>query len=291
MIVWTKKFPKHKRVLGYIRLLRARNKYFDHFILKRKRFLRHQLKVSPGYQTLLRNMRDKHQGKRCFIIGNGPSLKKLDIGLLKDEITIGSNGIYKAFSDWGFNTDYIMFEDTEQTELRGEEIFNIQGSTILSGIYNAYAFKPNKNTLFMNVRRADSYYWKNLAPMFSCDFSEIVYLGSTVTYLAMQLAFHLGCNPVYLIGVDHDYGVLPEIFPPGKITIDETNIHKVRGIHFDDNYYKIGDQIGVPHILYQEQAYREARRVYKAHGRELINAGIDSKLEIFKRCDFNSLFS
>src|SRR6185295_12690269 len=31
--------------------------------------------------------RDRHKGKRCFVIGNGPSLKNQDLSLLADEIT------------------------------------------------------------------------------------------------------------------------------------------------------------------------------------------------------------
>ncbi len=33
-------------------------------------------------------------GKRCFVMGNGPSLLKCDLALLADEITIGSNAQY-----------------------------------------------------------------------------------------------------------------------------------------------------------------------------------------------------
>ena len=32
--------------------------------------------------------RDKHKGKRCFIVATGSSLNKLDLSLLQDEITI-----------------------------------------------------------------------------------------------------------------------------------------------------------------------------------------------------------
>jgi len=35
--------------------------------------------------------KDKYKGKRCFVIGNGPSLNKQDLTLLKGEITIVMN--------------------------------------------------------------------------------------------------------------------------------------------------------------------------------------------------------
>ena len=45
-------------------------------------------------RSKLRKYKNIHKGKRCFIIANGPSLKKIDFSLLKDEITIGMNRIY-----------------------------------------------------------------------------------------------------------------------------------------------------------------------------------------------------
>jgi hypothetical protein len=90
-------------------------KFFDYFSIDKKKL---KIIKRKGYQKRLRDLRDKHKGKRCFIIGNGPSLKNMDISKLKNEITIGSNGIYKNFEKWGFHTNYLLFEDIEQTELR-----------------------------------------------------------------------------------------------------------------------------------------------------------------------------
>ena len=39
-------------------------------------------------------LKDQHRGKRCFILGNGPSLRHLDLGKLKNEITFGMNRFY-----------------------------------------------------------------------------------------------------------------------------------------------------------------------------------------------------
>ena len=291
MIVWSPHFSKLKRPLGYCRLLLARHRFYDHFVLRRNGTFKPKWMIKGGYQHQLRLLHNKYAGKRCFILGNGPSLKNMDLSFLKHEVTIGSNGIFKAFANWGFHTNFLLFEDTEQTELRGKEIHHIRGPIKLASIYNAYAFKPDAQTLFMNVRRADGVYWKELAPMFSTDFSNIVYLGSTVTYLALQLAYHLGCNPVYLIGVDHNYGELPKLFPPGKITVTKDNIQLVNGLHFSNDYYKIGDQIGVPHVTYQNQAYAKAREVFTASNRTVLNAGVDSHLTVFDTCDYQELFN
>ncbi len=48
------------------------------------------------------------RGQRCFIIGNGPSLKQTDLTKLKDEFTFGMNRIYLLFPELGFNTTYFV---------------------------------------------------------------------------------------------------------------------------------------------------------------------------------------
>jgi uncharacterized protein YozE (UPF0346 family) len=160
----------------------------------------------------------------------------------------------------------------------------------MASLYNSYALKADKRTFFFNSRLADRYYWDNLFPKFSNDFGDIVYLGSTVTYLSMQLALHLGFSEVYIIGVDHDYGELPKIFPPGKIKITEENIHLIKGLHANDNYYKVGDVIGVPFVELQDKAYAKARNEFDKNGIVIKNAGHEGKLEAFERIEFTSLF-
>lgn len=289
-IVWTDNFPLRERPLGYLRLLQARHRYHAHFGLGWKGW-RPSLRRAAGDKYELGTWKNKFQGKRCFVMGNGPSLRDMDMSLLKDEITIGCNGIYRNFSEWGWHVNYLLFEDIEQTEIRRHDIHGIKGPIKVAGLHNAYAFKADEDTHFMNVRNLDVDFMENLFPQFSKDFGHQVHLAGTVTYIGLQLAFHLGCDPVYLIGVDHDYGELPRLFPPCKITITEDNIHLVRGLHVKQDYYKVGDTIGVPAVEYMDAGYAKAREVYEAHGRSVINAGLNSALDTFEKTEFITLFT
>jgi len=47
-----------------------------------------------------------------YIIGNGPSLNKIDISRLKGKDTISFNRAYIAYNDWGFFPKYYMAADT-----------------------------------------------------------------------------------------------------------------------------------------------------------------------------------
>lgn len=291
MIAWTPQIPWWEKPVGYWRLLLARHRYFDRIGLTWGGW-RPRLEMRSGYQQRLALMRDCHKGRRCFVLANGPSLKQLDLSRLRKEVTIGCNGIYKAFPEWGFHTSYLVFEDIEQIELRRKDIAAVKGPRKLAAIYNAYCFPADKDTVFFNAARmrAQKYYWTDLYPQFSRDFAAVVHLGSTVTHIMLQLAYHIGCDPVYIIGLDHDYGELPKLFPPGKITVTEENIDMIRGLHFSNQYYKAGDQIGVPDVVRQEQAYALARDVFARDGRKIYNASAHTALDVFERCDFASLF-
>ena len=51
---------------------------------------------------------NNHLGQRCFIIGNGPSLNRMDLSPLQNEITFGMNRIYLLFQVLGFQTTYYV---------------------------------------------------------------------------------------------------------------------------------------------------------------------------------------
>lgn len=63
--------------------------------------------------------KDIHKGKRCFILGNGPSIAKLDFSLLGDEFVFTMNQIprmkdfCKLRSNYHVWTDSILFHPDE----------------------------------------------------------------------------------------------------------------------------------------------------------------------------------
>jgi len=292
MIAWKNTTPVLRQAVYYLRQRKAQRRYFDHFVLKPSKILVPRPYRKQGYQSMLARYKNKYsERERCFVIANGPSLKGLDLSFLKDEITIGCNGIYKNFDDWGFHTDFLLFEDVEQFEIRAEELKSVKGPTMLAAIYNAYAIADTKEWLFFNSPRCmnNLYYWNEEYPQFSKDFASIVHLGSTVSTIMLQWAYHLGFKKVYLLGLDHDYGKLPALFPPGKIVIDETNIDMVKECHFDPNYYQLGDVIGVPDVARQDKAYAKCKTSFEEDGREIINLNPTSKLEVFKKQNISSI--
>ena len=285
-IVWTKAFKWWERPLGYYRLLKARKNYGTRIRIANPLTSGHFFRAVPGYQEKLRRLRNIHEGSRCFVIGNGPSLRRMDLKLLRNEITIGSNGIFKLFPKMGFHTTYLTMEDVEQCEDRRREHKHIKGPIKIYALNNAYCVPSDDSTLFMNVYRHQMGEQR-----FSEDCSEVLYSGWTVTYLNLQLAFHLGCDPVYLIGVDFSYGRIGDSFRPGVIDVTAKVMKDIRLTHFDPSYHKVGSRFGVPHVDKQYRSFQKAHGVYEKHARRIYNAGLDSELDVFEKVDYADLFN
>ena len=47
-----------------------------------------------------------YRGERCVIIGNGPSLNRTDLELLRNQHTFGLNRLYLLFEQLGFATEF-----------------------------------------------------------------------------------------------------------------------------------------------------------------------------------------
>lgn len=137
MIALKSNVPIIRRSIYYWRLIKTQLLYFDHYALVRTRFIVPKPKIVFGYQSKLAKLFNKHKDKKCFIIANGPSLANLDMTLLKNEITIGYNEIYKNFDKWGFHTNYLVFEDVEQFEIRAKELKKVHGPVKMAAIYNS----------------------------------------------------------------------------------------------------------------------------------------------------------
>ena len=56
-------------------------------------------------------LKDKYKGKRCFICGNGPSLKAEDLNILsqRGEYTFGMNRIFKIFPQTEWRPSFYMY--------------------------------------------------------------------------------------------------------------------------------------------------------------------------------------
>lgn len=221
----------------------------------------------------LEALKDIHRGERCFIIGNGPSLRQTDISRLRGEITFGMNRIYMAFPDWGFTTTYYVAMNDLVIEQCAADIQALSIPKFLT--WRARRFvRPAGDMHFIYSTYTD--------PKFATDVSGRVWEGATVTYVAMQIAFHMGFHQVILIGVDHNFATQGK---PNATVISQGDDPN----HFNPNYFGKGFRWQLPDLETSEMAYRMAHEAYKAAGREILDATVGGRLTVFPKVDYNRL--
>jgi hypothetical protein len=223
---------------------------------------------------MLAALKDSQLGNRAFILGNGPSLARTDVSKLKGEYTFGLNRIYLAFPDWGFSTNYFVCVNDLVIEQFSRDIAALKMPKFLSWRSRRF-LTPDDHTAFLN-----STYER---PAFAWDARGRLWEGATVTYVALQLAFHMGFDPVILIGVDHTFAAKGV---PNTTVVSEGE----DASHFDPRYFGSGYRWQLPDLEMSEHAYRMARRAYQAAGRQVLDATVDGKLTVFPKVEYNSLF-
>lgn len=244
--------------------------------------------ITPAERERLRGFRDRYRGKRCFIIGNGPSLNKHDLTLLKNEYSFGVNAIFFKTQEMGFKPTFYMVEDSHVIDDNLEAIraYDVETKFFLSLYKNKI---PEAENVFF-VEGDLGFYRKTHPfgdiPRFSRDVSDCVFAGQTVTYVNMQLAFYMGFSEVYLIGMDFNYQKPETVIVKGNTWIsteDDPN-------HFHPDYFGKGKKWHDPKVDKVELNYRHARKVFERNGRFIKNATKGGFLEVFDRVDYDDLF-
>ena len=183
-------------------------KRYAAFKFKIEQYLRNKnIDTKYSFSKLL-NYKNKHKGKRCFIIGTGPSLDISKLDLLKNEYTFSMNSIVLSFKDTSWRpTDYVI-QDGRAFSLLQDKIKTLDFKNVFIGINYRYDGIKIKDKNFYNCNfyplymRPDEKIYKI---GFSNDCYQIVWDGTTVTYSILQLAMYMGFSEIYLIGIDCDY--------------------------------------------------------------------------------------
>jgi len=217
--------------------------------------------------------RNRHKGQRCVIIGNGPSLNKMDLSFLENEITFGMNRIFLLFDTWKFRPTYYVSVNPLVIEQSAEEILKIDAPKFLSHKGIPFFNDPGEIHFLQSIPQ-----W-----FFSKDPRNGICEGWTVTYVAMQLAYFMGFEEVVLIGVDHHFFTQGD---PNKEVVSEGDDPN----HFHPDYFGKGVRWHLPDLERSEGSYRMAKQAFEAENRRIIDATVGGKLAVFPKADYRELF-
>lgn len=248
---------------------RIKNYYLNHF-------------EKTEYGKELAKLRGIHEGKRCFVIGNGPSLTAKDLECLKNEYTFAFNRIYYIFDQTEWRPTFYCTQD--------EKIVRNSLRDICNQISTEYIFAPINLKWYFELELETKFYFsqKQTAseaeiPAFSENIAHEICVGNTVTYTAIQIAAYMGFSEIYLLGVDHSFHVSQDT--EGNIIVDPT----VKD-YFCSEYNKDKNELFIPKPDVSTLSYMAAWQYAKNHNLQIYNSTRGGKLEVFPRKDFDTLF-
>jgi hypothetical protein len=236
---------------------------FSHFAMKNK--------------DRIQQFKGIHRGKRCFILANGPSLAKTNLDLLTNEYTFGLNRVYLNFAKSNFRPTYYVAMNELILEQFSADIAKLEMPKFLNWNRRSY----------YNLQDATIYYIKSkmvINDSFVDDVTKPIVTGGTVTFVALQIAYYMGFEKIFLIGLDHNYVERGE---PSKTVVRQESRDDS---HFHPDYFPKGFRWQLPDLLRSEIDFKLALSNYERQGREIFDATIGGKCTVFKKVEYFSLF-
>ena len=249
------------------------------------------------YGKILRKnqeLKDRYNGKRCFLIGNGSSLNEMDLKKLKNEYTFVFNFFY-------------LHKDFHEIRPKFYSIFEPLPNLIGGGVNPDEFFRKAENALkdmkypefkmFFSIKARDyleknkffldkeKYYLmadRSIPKTFliSDDISRYHSFSDASIYTAICMAVYMGFKEIYLIGCDYDLILRRDVK------------------HFYDNALMGGEvrRKNASNLVLAEdlvdylKAMETIRNHFKNRDVKIFNAGIGGFTDTFPRVEYESLF-
>jgi hypothetical protein len=217
-------------------------------------------------RTRIRSWKDRFTGQKAIIVCNGPSLLKSDLALLDGIFTFGLNKINLLFEKSTFRPSCIVAVNPLVIE-QNKAFYNETDIPLFLDSRAIKIIRSRSNVVFMHSSRQQK---------MARDCSISINQGCTVTFVAMQLAFHMGFHSVALIGCDHNFSAKGS---PNQTVASGENDDS----HFDPSYFSGGMKWQLPDLVQSELSYALAKEVYEAFDRKIFNATEGGQLELLPR--------
>jgi len=229
--------------------------------------------IPPMIAPRLSKYLDIHKGQRCFICATGPSLNRTPVQLLPpDEVIIGVNSFYKHPAMK--RAQYLCVIDPSYWNKYNRSIKKACKETSTE-LFVSYIRRQLKDESLVYIpprpnsggRFTEHDQRFRLMPDWNKwgDMRYGIYQGYTVVALALQMAYHMGFNEVYLLGCDCHYR--------------GDKVHHFDGSKVDFYWRQNWEPVFV--------MYRICKKVFEKSGRKIYNSTEGGALEIFERVPFH----
>lgn len=252
--------------------------------IKRRLLLKELVEYSKSeYPNRIKKYCRIHEGERCFIVGNGPSLCVEDLKKISDYPTFASNSIFKIYPQTDWRPTYYLCVDPTYIDCHREEIIREVDSKKFISCRVEFPQDCNTERIF-EYNKFKINKWNDKSAFVKEDVSEFFSVGYTVTFTALQLAFYMGFKEIILIGVDFSYPIARN--SKGKIvrTGVESSVHFYKDSKNEQKYNVFNYEGALA-------AYIKAKEFADDNDITILNATKGGNLDVFDRITLDSVIN
>lgn len=238
--------------------------------------------------------RNKHAGKRGFVIGTGPSLHTQDLSPLAGEITLTLSAFWKHPEVEKWQPTYYCFSDP----------LLFDGSPTMSEFFRSMLERVPRTTFFAPLAARETVEREKLLPReqthyvaFDGDLSEMnvddidlqtfVPGVMNVAQMCIMVAICMGLSPIYLLGLDHDWLAHQgetKHFYRGHAGLDKHP--EVKPVLADWSYRHLMEC-----QIVGWKAYENLLDLARKKNIQILNATNGGFLDVYERVDYNELIA
>lgn len=236
--------------------------------------------------------------KTAYVIGNGPSLNKIDIKKLKGKDTISFNRAFIAYEDWGFDPTYYMVVDPIVLENIKSDIkdliFKSEIRNFFLPHYSKEYFGENEKIQYIKLtkrRLTKRYFW---GKRFN-KLSTIANVGAS----SIPILKILGYKQIVILGTDCNY--VEKDIKNVEIEHNADNpsrriVYKASGDndpnHFRKDYFGTGTEYSKPQQGNHYRGWEYIANENKKHKLKILLCSPGSTLvNLFPETDFEKIIN
>jgi hypothetical protein len=278
--------PALRRLLGYASWILP----YGVYVMRNKAIARRAAPALVGRDVLSRNatLRNRHVGESCIVLGNGPSVKGVDLADLKGRHVFSvSNGyLHQGYEDlkaayhcvpqitYGKMTEgdvISWFKEMDQSIGDAELFLNETEAALVE----RHGLFPKRKVHYLAFRED----FDELKTREVVDLTKPVPRVQSVPVMVLMIAMYMGFKEIVLIGVDHNHFITQKYeyaFRP------KTQAGKDSSVASDGSIAtsRYEDFQGLARLWRQ---YRVLRETAEQNGISILNASPASALDEFVR--------
>ena len=256
------------------------------------------IQAPEDYRELLeRNKRFKgiHKNERLFILCSGPSIREMDLTVLKNEITMAVHSFYLHKDISVIQPEYYCNAQWEYNEKTTEKVSEAYLKDLKMHVGKSqYFFSLREKGIIDRMQNFDSEevnyycYGKDSSLYEEVDLCQGIMPVHSVPVICIQLAIYMGFKEIYLLGTEHDFLTTKKyayFYDRKQAVTGDTDITTDADSNLVMNF---SDAIADAYALWNN--YKVVRRIAQKNDIKIYNATMGGALDLFPRVDFNSLF-